>query len=279
MSQHPTAQRTRPCKEDMATTYLKRILLVFHSFVLVLSAISFICGLYVYFEHIANDHESWHMNYGIFNGSVFTITISIIFISLSILGIVGASLKNVYILLTSSVFLALIILTKFSLLITIFVLAKQHKLGQVIEKPMMKSLQHFEKSGYDGVTKFWNLIQNDLMCCGVYNASNWYDEENNSFSLFTYPNLPDSCCEAVQVMEQCKINKINFGPFQNGCLLAIESTILDNSGAIATLVVILVALKIGIFVVTILLVLEVLNRKISDRQSDCDINEEEIEMY
>ena len=263
-------------KEGMATTHLKRILLIFHSFVLVISGISLICGLYVYFEHLANDHESWHMNYGIYNGSVFTITVSIIFISLSILGIIGTSLKNLYILLASSGFLALVILTEFSVLITIFVLAKQHNLGQVIEKPMMKSLQHFEKSGYDGVTKFWNLIQNDLMCCGVNNASNWYEE--NSFS-FTYPNLPDSCCEAVQLMEQCTINKFNFGPFQNGCLQAIESTILENSGAIITLVTILVALKIGIFVVTIFLVLKILNQKQPDSRSDCDINEEEIEMY
>ena len=261
-------------KEDMATTHLKRILLVFHGFVLVVSGISFLCGLYVYFDHLANDHESWHMNYGISNGSVFTITVSIIFISLSILGIVGTSLKNVYVLLSSGGLLALIIVTEFSLLITTFVLAKQYSLGHVIEKPMMKSLQHFEKSGYDGVTKFWNLIQNDLMCCGVYNASNWYE---NSFS-YTYPNLPESCCEAVQLMERCTINKFNFGPFQNGCLQALESAILENTAIIATLVMILVALKIGIFVVTIFFVLKILNQKHSDSRSDCD-NEEEIEMY
>ena len=42
---------------------------------------------------------------------------------------------------------------------------------------------------------------------------------------------------------------------------------------------ILVALKIGIFVVTIFLVLKILNQKQPDSRSDCDINEEEIEMY
>ena len=148
----------------------KKILLVVHSFTLILSFILFICGIVTNLKHLAF-HEAWHASYGMYNGSVLCITVGVIGIVISIvgkhfliwkelnwinnqiIGLVGTVKENYCTLLVFCVALALVVCLEVSLAISLFTLASQNKLGDVVNETMMASLEHFNKSGYEGVTK------------------------------------------------------------------------------------------------------------------------------
>ena len=72
-------------QNSMSKKTYKTILLTIHGLVLCLSLILFVCGLYVYIDHLTY-HEAWHVSYGIYNGSVISMTISVILLAISILG-------------------------------------------------------------------------------------------------------------------------------------------------------------------------------------------------
>ena len=49
--------------------------------------------------------------------------------------------------------LGLVVCLEVSLAISLFALASQNKLGDIVGKTMLTSLEHFDKQGYTGVTK------------------------------------------------------------------------------------------------------------------------------
>lgn len=80
-----------PKKQKMET--FKKILLVVHSFTLILSFILFVCGIVTNLKHLAF-HEAWHASYGMYNGSVLCITVGVIGIIISIVGKIDSKIGN-----------------------------------------------------------------------------------------------------------------------------------------------------------------------------------------
>ena len=39
--------------------------------------------------------------------------------------------------------------------------------GLQVVKNMNKGMENYEKPGFDGVTTTWDVVQNELHCCGV----------------------------------------------------------------------------------------------------------------
>merc|ERR1711974_303285 len=51
---------------------------------------------------------------------------------------------------------------------------------------------------FEGVTHTWDIVQNELHCCGVESPADWTRERNE-----TFPDgqVPDSCCVGGQVAD------------------------------------------------------------------------------
>ena len=66
---------------------------------------------------------------------------------------------------------------------------------------MYKAQQQYNVTGHEGVTENWNLMQNEVHCCGVKNYTDW---ANTTFSKGSH--VPDSCCQ--EYTTGCGLNMI-----------------------------------------------------------------------
>jgi len=233
--------------EKKKKTY-KTVLLCVHSLTLILSVVLFICGLVTNLRHLAY-HQAWHASYGIYNGSVMSIIAGLVCTIISVIGIAGTAKENYCILLVFCSTLSLVVCLEVVLALSLFTLASKNKLGYIVGQTMMTSLAHFEQSGYDGVTKAWNLVQTELTCCGVNSPADWHQSKS-----MERPFLPESCCKAVEVSSMCRIDNETFGPYEKGCLEAFSHFLHANAGVIGTLIAIVAFIQIAVILVTVKLI-------------------------
>ena len=57
---------------------------------------------------------------------------------------------------------------------------------------MAECLNNYEKTGYEGVTDTWDLVQQNLQCCGVRNYTDW-----RYIDGWKDGRVPDSCCKVT----------------------------------------------------------------------------------
>jgi hypothetical protein len=80
-------------------------------------------------------------------------TINSIFFFYSFIGILGTWRENFCLLLAFCILLGLMVFVELALAVSFFSLATSGQLGIVVGQTMLKSLEHFSQTGYDGVTK------------------------------------------------------------------------------------------------------------------------------
>lgn len=70
---------------------------------------------------------------------------------------------------------------------------------------MVNSLHLYNKSNPDQktITRSWDMMQDDMSCCGVTSFKDWADKSD--FANTT--NLPDSCCKVYS--EGCGIDAVS----------------------------------------------------------------------
>ena len=68
-------------------------------------------------------------------------------------GLVGAIRENRCLLIAFSIVLGLLICIEIALSVALLALAKERNLGSVVRNRMTASMQHYDDSGYEGVTK------------------------------------------------------------------------------------------------------------------------------
>ena len=78
----------------------------------------------------------------------------------------------------------------------------------------------------------WDIVQTELKCCGVKNATDWYrtyiKNRNKSKKI-----LPESCCSTRPLdnnLGACTYKDENHPPNSAGCLEALEKSIIRNEG-------------------------------------------------
>jgi CD63 antigen len=106
------------------------------------------------------------------------------------------------------------------------------ELKTVIQEKMSEGMENYEKSGYEGVTQTWNMIQYDFQCCGSANYTDWRKYMDG---------VPDNCCKTItngcgkKPGFESEIN-------QEGCLTKFEGLFVGNMGIVG-------GAAIGIFLV------------------------------
>ncbi|CAG2067506.1 unnamed protein product, partial [Timema podura] len=69
--------------------------------------------------------------------------------------------------------------------------------------------------GNDDITKAWDIMQNDLGCCGVQGPEDWKVAFPNS-------SLPHSCCPNLALNQDCTLIVTHS---TKGCLPSLQATI------------------------------------------------------
>jgi len=253
------AQKTTESAQDIVDKSRKsaKILLIFVNICTLLCSITlFVVGVIMTINH-AKIHEEWQAGYGFWNASIICIVISIVLAGVGSMGLVGAIRENRCLLIAFSTVLGLLICIEIAVGVSLLALAKEKNLGSVVHDKMTTSMRRYEETGHEGVTKVWDVVQTELKCCGVKNATDWYRNykrnRNKSKKI-----LPESCCatkpfEASNGGWQCTYGDSNSPHPHNmiGCLGALEDSIRMNEGVIAAIIVVVALGQIGLIIASV----------------------------
>merc|ERR1711874_922273 len=87
-----------------------------------------------------------------------------------------------------------------------------------INKKMIAGMENYGKEGYEGVTATWDLVQEELHCCGVNNAKEW--------NTTNHGQTPDSCC--MTFTNGCGKTATTEQLWSMGCLTEMKKEFLAN---------------------------------------------------
>jgi len=122
-----------------------------------------------------------------FNTPVFLIVVGCIIFFVAFFGCCGAIKENSCMTMTFAILLAVIFVMEIGAGIAAYKLKGQ--VNYLIETNMEKGMTHYNETGYEGVTKTWDIIQRETGCCGTQDYRDW---KNTTFSA--RGAVPDSCC-------------------------------------------------------------------------------------
>jgi CD63 antigen len=172
--------------------------------------------------------------------AIFLIVIGCIIFTISFFGCCGAWNKNYCMLITFSVFMAIMLVVVLAAVISAFVI--RSKIEDWIRPALTDQVKNYN-STIPATTETWDELQNDLQCCGISNYTDW----NNNDLFKQQHSVPDSCC--ISYSQNCGRFTNATVIHQNGCLGQVENTLKTNVlavGAVAVVVALLMLLGIVI---------------------------------
>ena len=141
------------------------------------------CGIYLQLKM-----ADYFDLFGDINISSATIIIIIgcIVTIITFFGFCGACMKNACMMKTFAGIILVVLLIEAILVVIIYL----HK--DDIKEQMRVSLKQYNTTGKEGVTKFWDTMQQEYECCGVVAVHDWEVKYNTTS---TPKAIPDSCCK------------------------------------------------------------------------------------
>merc|ERR1712203_353095 len=135
-------------------------------------------------------------------------------------GCCGAWKESKCLIYTYAFFLAVILVAQIGAGIAAYML--KGDLDAEVVKNMNKGMENYEKPDFDGVTHTWDIVQNELHCCGVEDSTDWATTRPD---MFTAKQTPDSCCVGGQ-KDGC--GKTDAEKFEVGCDSLFKTKFIDN---------------------------------------------------
>lgn len=190
------------------------------------------------------------------NSSIVLIIVGVVIAIVSFFGCCGAMTEKPCMIYTSGTLLLLITITLIGVGITIYVFKDQVK--EIVTEKMNAGMQNYNKPDFKGVTETWDIIQQDLKCCGVTDYKDW---KGTTFGASG--DLPDSCC--ITSTDGCgkgKGNNPDDKIFIQGCFSLVEEVFVDNAAVTG-------GIGVGVVLILILGVIATccVGKKLSDRSN------------
>ncbi|XP_078345869.1 tetraspanin-4-like [Oculina patagonica] len=168
-----------------------KILLFVFNFIFFLGGVGLLgVGIYVQLK-IGDYVELSSVKY--VTGSIIIITVGAVIAVIAFFGCCGAIKENRCLLGT---FFALMLLV-FGLEVagTALGFVYRDQVKDDLMKDLNETLSQYSKSGNEGVTDAFDLLQEKEKCCGVNDYTDW---RRSSFSGGNHTRVPDSCCKDVK---------------------------------------------------------------------------------
>merc|ERR1719430_1071578 len=138
------------------------------------------------------------------------------------MGCCGAWKESKCLIYTYAFFLAVILVAQIGAGIAAYML--KGDLNTEVVKNMNAGMKNYGNgTEYDGVTHTWDIVQNELHCCGVESPADWTRERNDAFPD---GQVPDSCCVGGQAAD-CGKN-LGVEKFKDGCYSLFKAKFIDN---------------------------------------------------
>lgn len=200
-----------------------KYLLVIFNFLIVLAGLTLIvAGALVQTKF--NEYLSF------FGGSanaaaIFLLIVGVIVFVIGFFGCCGAIKENHCMVVTFVVLLCVVLILEVAAAIVAFVL--RDKITSTVEKEMMNATQNYGGKSHDGVTKAWDRVQTQFMCCGGFNFTDW---KTNDY-LKNTSSVPDTCCKNVS--QNCGKGMFNNPArhtfiYEDGCVVTFTGWVRTN---------------------------------------------------
>ncbi|XP_023289851.1 CD63 antigen isoform X2 [Orussus abietinus] len=178
----------------------------------------------VMYQGYSNFVDNWF-----FAAPVLMIVVGIIVFLVSFFGCCGAVKENHCMIITFSVLLLLIFALELGAGISGYMM--RGEVGTMLQRRMNATMPEYSTNME--VRHSWNIVQHDLICCGMRGPEDWAD---NGFSS---NSLPDTCCPEITSPNSCTTNSVGF--YHEGCIDKMKFAI-EHNGVIIGGVVIGIAL-------------------------------------
>ena len=136
--------------------------------------------------------------------------------------------------------IAIVIIAHVGIAVSLFVF--KESAFDAVHEAMEEGMKKYKVPGSEGVTQVWDILQRDLKCCGVINATDWNGKPFQDKNC----NAPDSCCTleftgcGQDQLKPCDVERVRFELIESrkdpldkrlndaGCLKVIESQLEDR---------------------------------------------------
>lgn len=129
------------------------------------------------------------------------IIVGVVIFLVAFFGCCGAIKENNCMMITFSIFLALIFICEIAGGIAAYVLRSD--VDTVLTENMNKALNQYNATDHGGVTDTWNIMQHEIHCCGTTNYTEWFATPYGQ----SVKGVPDSCC--IAYVDGCGFNIVN----------------------------------------------------------------------
>jgi len=146
---------------------------------------------------------------------IFIIIVGCVIFMIAFFGCCGAATESKCMIYTYSVLISLLLIAQIGAAIAAYALRGDIKTE--IEDKMTKGMKNYGDDGFESTTNLWNVVQDDLNCCGVNGVADWADNGKET---------PDSCCKDENESKGCAENPDNLNT--KGCLTEFESKFVGN---------------------------------------------------
>lgn len=151
------------------------------------------------------------------------IAIGVIVTIIAFFGCCAACTDNRCMMYTFASIMAVILIAEVGVAITCFVF--KGETDEFVKDAMVNGLKNYQKTGFEGVTKGWNKIQEKFECCGVDAPTDW---SVNDISGANNKTVPDTCCLTNFV--DCGKDAVDDPKkiYMTGCFNYFETFVKDN---------------------------------------------------
>lgn len=158
--------------------------------------------------------------------AIFLMIVGVIVFIIGFFGCCGAVKENHCMIVTFIVLLCIVLVLEIAAAATAFVYQK--KLTTIVETGMESATKNYGNPANKGVTKSWDVLQQQFKCCGANNYSDWSD----NVELKKTDSVPDSCC--FNVSNGCGKGKLQSPTniYEHGCVKGFVAWVTSNIGIV-----------------------------------------------
>jgi len=190
------------------------------------------------------------------NTPIFIIIVGCIIFVIAFFGCCGAWKESSCLVYSYAVLLSVILIAQIGAGIAAYMLKSD--LSGEVTKNMKAGMDNYEEPDFEGVTHTWDIMQQNLKCCGVETPADWHVRRED---LFPAGEVPDSCCKEGH-KKNCGQDPA-VAKFDQGCFEIFESHFVDNIATIG-------GVALGVAIVEFLAVIFAccLGKRMRDSYSD-----------
>jgi len=161
---------------------VKYLLFIFNFVFFVTGAVILGVGIWVKVKY---EHYFLFVGNQFISSPILLIIVGVIITVIAFFGCCGAIKENHCMIVTFAVLLGIIFILELAAGIAAYVL--RNDLKQTIGDAMTDGIKHYGEENAVDVTRTWDAVQHDLLCCGTNGTTSWRAR---------YPDnsVPDSCC-------------------------------------------------------------------------------------